>query len=204
MPIYALGGDGYGPLTQTAATRIQLALGGVGGLFTHLKNFRYTDSGTAHTITAMRGASRGKATAAVAAAGTSLVVDTALVDGDGNAIAASDYVCVRLNTGEWHISAVTSWTSGTKTIVLTTAVPALKSILKGAAVICYGVAGDTWHALHKFTAGAGSAAVNFPPASTPDVTLCRASAPGEPILLDSNNATNAGTFNQANVEYAKR
>lgn len=202
--IQMIGGDGYGKLTQNAGTRIRRLLGGVGGLFTHLLNMRYTDSGTAHTLTIMRGASRAKTTAAVAAAGTSVVVDTALTDGDANAIAANDCLGIRLDNGTWHFSTVSAWDSTTKTITLNTAVPTGRSILKGAAVVCYGVAGDTYHSNQQFTGGSGASATNFPPANTPDVSLVRASYPGEPLLFDSDNATNAGTLNNIEVGYAKR
>lgn len=201
--IHALGGDGYGKQTQTAGTRIRLLVGGVGGLFTHIANLRYTAAGTAHTGTMMRDASSAKAASALAAAGTSLVVDTALTDGDGNAIAASDVVAVKLNTGEWHLSVVTSWTAGTKTIVLTTAIPANKSVLKGAPVFCYGVAGDTFHSTRQLTLTA-SATTNFPAVASEGVSLCRGRSPGAPILFDSDNATAAGTLEMANVFYSKR
>jgi hypothetical protein len=201
--IHGLGGDGYGKLTQTAGTRIRLLVGGVGGLFTHLNNLRYTSAGTAHTLTIMRDASVAKAASALAAAGTSLVVDTALTDGDGNAIAASDVVAVKLNTGEWHLSVVTSWTANTKTIVLTTAIPAGKSVLKGAPVACYGVAGDTFHASRQLLP-AVSVTTNYPVVSGDDVSLCRSRSPGVPLLIDSDNPTAAGTLEMANVLYAKR
>src|SRR4051812_6920332 len=121
--IHGLGGDGYGKLTQTAGTRIRLLVGGAGGLFTHLNNLRYTSAGTAHTVTIMRDASTAKAASALAAAGTALIVDTALTDGDGNIPANLDCFAVKLNTGEWHFSTISAWNAGTKTATLNTAIP---------------------------------------------------------------------------------
>lgn len=196
-------GDGFANQTQTAGTRIQRVLGGGLG-FTHLVNLRYTDSGTAHTVTIMRGASggRGKVVGSVAAGGTSVVVDTALTDGGGNAIAASDIVCVKLDNGTWHISTVSSWTAGTLTIVLTTAVPTGRTILDGAKIVNYGVAGDSMHSTQQYTMGAGSSAVNIPAVAGGVLSLCKASGSNEPLVIDSNNASNAGTINYANIAYS--
>lgn len=191
-------GDGVATKTQTAGTRINAVLGGGPG-FTHLVNLRYTDTGTAHTLTIMRGASRAKVTTAVAAAGTSLVLDAALTDGAGNAVAANDYVAVQLDNGTWHLSLVTSWTAATLTLVLTTAVPTGRSILAGGKIVCYGVAGDAMHADQQYTGGAGSSAVNVPAVAGGVMSLCKAPKPNEPLIFDSNNATNAGTLNYANV-----
>lgn len=201
--IHGLGGDGVGAVTATAGTRIRKILGGVGGLFTHLLGFQYTPGATTHTGTVMRDASGAKAASALAAAGTALVVDTALTDGDGNAIAANDVLAIKLNTGEWHLSTISAWNSGTKTATLNTAIPTGKSVLKGAPVFCYGVEGDTWHSDRTFTLTTG-ATRTFPNTDVGDVSLTRGRSPGAPLIFSSDNATNAGTLIYANVFYARR
>lgn len=201
--IMALGGDGIGATTAAGGTRIRAVLGGVGGLFTHLRNFQYTPGATTHTGTVMRDASGAKAASALAAAGTALVVDAALVDGDGNAIAANDVLAIKLNTGEWHLSTISAWNSGTKTATLNTAIPTGKSVLKGAPVYCYGVEGDNWNLGRTFALTTG-AARTFPNTDTGDVSLTRGRSPGAPLIISSDNATNAGTFNYVNWFYARR
>ncbi len=201
--IHGVSGDSYGKVTQTAGTRIQALLGGVGGHYTHVSQFRYTSQGTAHVITLMIGASRGKAAAALAAAGTALVCDTALTDGAGNLPANLDNVAVRLNNSKWHLSTISAWNAGTKTLTLNTAIPTGLSVLKGAPIVLYGVAGDAIHAAKQF-APTVSTTENFPNQAGIDISLCRAGAPGEPILFDSDNGTAAGTLVSASVLYARR
>jgi hypothetical protein len=201
--IHGIGGGGVGRVTQAAGTRIRAVLGGAGGLYTHCTNFRYTAAGTAHLGTLMRDASNANAASVLAAAGTSLVVDKALTDGDGNAPANLDVFVIRLNDGSWHLSTISGWTAGTKTAVLNTAIPANKSVLKGAPVFCYGVAGDTFQLGNTFTLTA-SATTNFPNQSGTDSSLTRGRSPGAPLVFDSDNATAAGTLEYANFMYAKR
>lgn len=198
-----LGGDGCTKITAAANTRIRKLLGGVGGLFTHALNLRYTPGATTHTGTLMRDATITKAASALAAAGTSLVVSDLLYDGDGNAMAASDAIGVKLDNGEWHYSLVTSWTPGTFTAVLTTAIPAGRSVLKGAPVACYGAAGDTYHAANQMTLATGST-FQLPTLAGQAISLCKNKHMGVPLLFDSDNATNAGILDAFNVGYAKR
>lgn len=200
--IHFRGGDGYGKKTETAGTRIQKLLGGYGGssLFTHVLNMRYTAQGTAHTLTLMRGASRGRVASDLAAAGTALVSDVALTDGAGNAPANLDFVAVRLDNGDWHLSRISAWSAATLTLTLETAIPTGRTAKKGARIVMYGVAGDAMHADRQFT-GTASATTNFPVLAGQELSLCRATAPGEPILFDSDNATAAGTLEYAQVGY---
>ena len=200
--IRMIGGDGYGKKTAAANTRIQFLVGGVGSLFTHLLNIRIATLATAHVLTVMRGGSRSKVTSDLAAAGTALVVDDALTDGDGNAIAANDLLAVQLDNGTWHLSLVTSWTAGTLTLVLTTAIPTGRTARRGARVVNYGVAGDTWHSLRQFDLAASSTN-QFPAVAGAVESLVRASAPGEPLLIDIDNPTNASTVATTSVGYAK-
>jgi hypothetical protein len=190
--------DGVAKFTAVLGTAFQATLGGGIG-FTHVINFSYKDLGTLHTLTLMRGASRGKVLGQVLAAGATLVVDTALTDGAGNAIAASDFVAVQLDNGMWHRSVVTSWTAATLTLVLTTAVPTGRKILDGAKIVCYGVAADAMHADQQYAGGVASTDVNVPRVSGSVMSLCKAPSSNEPIIFNSDNPTAAGTLNYANV-----
>lgn len=190
-------GGGVAKKTANAGTRIQFPIGGDYG-FTHMVNMRYTDTGTSHTLTIMRGASRGKVLGDVAAGATSVIVDTALTDGAGNAIAASDLIAAQLDNGTWHVSQVTSWTASTLTIVLTTAVPTGRTIKDRSKIVCYGVAGDAMHADQQYVGGAASSAVNTPAVAGAVLSHCKATGSNEPLLFDSDNSTNAGTVNYIN------
>lgn len=201
--IHGIGGGGIGRTTQSAGTRIRGVLGGAGGLYTHLTNFRYTSGATQHTVTAMIDASNGLAASALAAAGTALVCDRALTDGDANAPANLDVLVVRLNTGEWHLSTISAWNSGTKTLTLNTAIPTGKSVLKGAPIFFYGVAGDTYQLGRTFSP-ATSTSTNFPNQAGGDASLIRGRSPGAPIVLDSDNGTAQGYIEYANFMFAKR
>ena len=197
------GGEGYGKLTQTAGTRIQLLMGGVGGKFTNLINMSYTAGTTAHTITIMRGQSRTTVNGAVAGGGTSVVVNAALLKGDGITVpAANDSVGIRLSNGTWFLSTISAYNSTTLTYTLNTAIPSGLKVLNGAKFVLFGVAGDSWHASYTFAAAA-SATTNFPALAGQDMSVCRASYPGEPLMFDSNNATAAGTLNNAEVGYSR-
>lgn len=188
-----LTGSGRGKLTQTAGTRIQWLMGGLGNLFTHINFLRVTTGATAHTITLMRGASRTTCATALAAAGTALVVAAALTDGAGNAIAANDFIGIRLDNGDWHLTSISAWDAPTLTATLTTAIPTGRSVLKGARVTCYGVAGDAMHSSYQLNSGAG-ATNNWPAVTTEGSSLVKATYKGEPIMIDIDNATNASTL----------
>lgn len=192
-----ISGDGVAAKTATPPTRIRVCMGGGKG-FTHVVNMRYTAAATAHVLTLMRGASRAKVPGGAAAAETSLVLDTGLIDGAGGDVAASDVVAVQLDNGTWHVSAVTSYTAATRTLVLTTAIPTGRTVLAGGKIVCYGDPGDAMHADQKYNAGA-AATVNYPSVAGGVMSLCKASRSDEPIIFDSPNTTNAGTLEYGNV-----
>lgn len=198
MSLTLIGSEGVGKLTQTAGTRIQKLIGGKGGAFTHLLNMRYTAGATAHTLTVMRGQSYAKVASDAAASQADVVVDTALTDG-ANAIAANDLVAIKKPDGTWHLGIVSSWSAGTLTITLTSNVPS-GGFKKGARVVCYGVAGDTGHANYQFAAASGGA-TNFPAVQN-DGGLVRSAQQNEPLIIDSDNASNAGTLDYASVGFS--
>lgn len=184
---------GFGRKTQTAGTVITQVCPGKRGCFTYVTFMRYTNAATDHLLTLMRSASNGLVTTAVAAAGTAVIVDTALTDGGTNAIAANDYISIEMDDGTFHTDIVSAWNSSTKTITLTTAVPTGRSILAGAKVWCYGVPGDSYHAAYQFDPITANASANFPAVANYG-PLIKSRTKGEPIIFYSGNATNAGTL----------
>lgn len=203
MALVSIGGGGFGKLTQTAGTRIQKLAGNPPKhLFSHLTNLRVTTGATAHTVTLMGRASKSTAASALAAAGTALVVVDALTDGDANAPASGDAIAVKLDNGDWHLSLISGWNSGTKTLTLSTAIPTGRSVVYGAAVLCYGAAGDTYHSKNQIASGAG-ATNNFPAVSIDGNSIFRAPYPGEPLLIDIDNGTNASTIEYGSFGYAR-
>lgn len=193
---------GYGRITASAGTAIAFLVGGYSspnGLQrrTAITGFSITSGSTAHTWGFLRSGSRSTVTTAVAAAGTSVVVDSVLLDGDGNALAANDYIAVKLDNGNWHLSTVSAWNATTKTITLNTAVPTGRSIGKGAAVVVFGVIGDTVHALHKIIPPT-SATTNY---GQNNETMLFSGTSGEPILVYNANATNASVLENLQINY---
>lgn len=200
-----IGGGGIGKKTATAGTRIRFLLGGNGRfsrLFTHLINIRVVTSTTAHVLTVLRGMDRAEVASDLAAAGTALVVTKALLDGAGNAIAANDLLAIRLDNGDWHLSTISAWDSGTKTATLNTAIPTGRTAKKGAQVVSYGVQSDSGHADFTFDL-AVSTTNQFPAVAMDGSSLVRATAPGEPLLIDIDNGTAASTVSNGQFGYSK-
>lgn len=206
LALNAIAAFGRGKATATAGTRIRALVPGDEHGYTYLTFVRYTAAGTAHTVTMMRGQSFSSAAAAAAAAAVAVTVNDALLDGAGNALAAADVVAIELDNGDWHLGVIDTggWNGTTKVLTLTagTAIPAGRSVPVGARVISYGVAGDSGHAAYTLTAGA-SATTNYPAVANAG-PLCKSYSRHEPIIVDSDNATAAGTLEAVSAVYAKR
>ena len=186
--------------SATAGTIVRVACGGeFADAITVLAGFSWKAAGTAHTGTAMKSASRSTVTDAVAAAGTEVTSAAQLTDGAGNNIASGDTIAVQLSDGTWHTTTVNGAPSGL-TLTMADAVPAGKSIAAGAAIACYGVAGDAMHAKHRFALYA-SATTSVPRAG---VAVRAGSYVGEPIVLEIDNATAAGLLEEASWVYTPR
>lgn len=196
------GGDAVHNKTESAGTRIQFLIGGKSGYFTYLTYLRNACQTTAHAIKALKGASYAKAASALAAAGTSLVVNVALTDGGGNAVAANDLLAIQLDDGTWHKTSVSSWTAGTLTAVINDAIPAGRSVPKGARVVCYGVSGDAYQNQTLDPSTPTSATTSYPTGDQPAI-LAKSNRRHEPILIDVNNATAASTVEAASVGYSR-
>jgi len=186
------GAEGYGKASQNAGTRIQVASQGRKGKYTYLKAFSYTDGGTSHTLTMMKSVSETTLTAAAVAAQADVVLAADPGTTSTGAIAANDLVCIKKPNGDWHFGKVSSWTAGTLTLTLTANVPT-GGFASGARVLFYGAPSDSDHANFQFASLATSSIKNFPPVEKGGI-LMKSRTTDEPIILDSNNASNAGTI----------
>lgn len=192
-------GDGRGKLTQTAGTAIAFVTSARKDCWTQWDYMSYTNLATAHTVTCMRGVGpRLKLTEAVTASDTTWKVDSAPVDGGGNAVASGDYIAIELDDGSWLLDTVASLSS--LTITVNTGTGATQTAGVGNRVVVFGVIGDTVHDNSDF-AVAASATTTFA-ANTLGGALHR-SRFGEPLCFYDGNATNAGTINYASWTFAK-
>lgn len=194
-----VGTEGYGKKTESAGTAIQRLVGGRKGMFTHLLGVRYTAGATAHVLTVMRGQSYAKVAADAAAAQKDVVVDAALTDGAGNAIASGDIMAIQKPDGTWIFDTVASWAATTLTITMTTNLPT-GGVSNGARVVSYGVPGDSGHSEYTFDLGA-SGTTTIPGGEVVG-SVVRSSRDHEPLILSVNNVTNAGTLNDVQIGYS--
>ena len=185
---FNLSGWGRGKKTEAAGTAILVMIPGMPKKYTQATFLRYTSGATEHTGTFMKGQSYATLTENAAASQAVVKVSSALLDGAGNAIAAGDNVAVDLGNGVWHLT--TFSTASGLTYTLASNLPS--AALKGAAIISYGIAGDSGHADYTFTLPA--AATTPFPATANSGPLIRSNRKNEPILFSSNNTTNAGTI----------
>ena len=171
------GGSSSGKFTQTAGTVIDALVPGKPGFLTRLSKLRYISLATQHTLTIMR--TLGTTTLSAAAATGQAVIN---LTADPGSIAANDYVVVVDNDGVQHLRKVSS--VSVLAITLTANVPSALSA--GNKVYFLGIIGDTGHL--QLSPGTG-ATTEY---SDDMVGVCETNAKGEPLVINSGNATNAG------------
>lgn len=171
--------------TQSAGTEILWLVPPKANHYTRLWSLSYMPGATAHNLYALIPiGSKNSTVAADAAVGaTTITVTSTLTDEGGGAAAANDYVAVRYGDGTFGPLKV----SGVSGLTLT--VPALaKQVTQGSNLWFFGAVGD--HALRKYVATAStrlSLADN-------KVGLVTTANVGQPLLIVSDNATNAGVL----------
>lgn len=191
------GGKVFGTATATAGTVVNILVPPTRDAITRVTQVRYTAAATAHTVTALR--SIGTTTAAATAAISQAVVNlTANPGPSGNALAANDWVAIRHSadgiTRLYQVSSI-STLAVTMTANFTVAVAA------GDKVWMFGVAADTdprTATAHPGLAMGAAATTTF---TDDNSGVACGHAKDEPVLLQSNNATNAGTFNLVTAVY---
>jgi hypothetical protein len=199
MDLALKGGNGRGQLTATAGTKITRLIPALVGGFTRLIQLVYAASTTAHTLTVLRSLGRTRANAN-AAAGQPNVVLQADPGPTGDGIAAGDWVVIRTAADNvCRLYVVSSWTSGTSTLVLTTNLVA--AVTARDSVWLMGVEADT-------DPRTGEAQPSFPAAASATTTysdsnvgLVGSNNADEPLVVVSNNATAAGTLELTTFGY---
>ena len=194
MTMQILDSHGFGKKTETAGTIIVLTFPPKKGLKTKLSQVKVTPGATAHTLTGMIPLGKTTLSAAAAAAQTDIIL-TADPGPSGNGIAANDYLVILKPDQTVHVGIVSTWTSGTKTVVLTANVPT-GGFSDNAEVWFLGVAGD--HTDRQWACGASATTT----LQDSEGGLCSTSNAYEPMMLQENNATNAGTIDLATAMYA--
>jgi hypothetical protein len=184
-------GNGLGQITAAAGTRIRRLLPPAPNGRLRLVRFIYTNSTTAHTLTAARPIGRSTATAA-AASGQAVVSVASEMGVTGNLLAANDLVAVREVDGVtrlYTVSAVPASYPGNVTLTGNFT----SGVGQGARVWNFGILTD----VDPVT---GLAHPTFALPASATTTLADETAgvvathvPDDPILLDSDNATAAGT-----------
>lgn len=193
-----------------------------GSAVTVVNRLEYVVGATAHQLAILRPLNWAVVASDLAANGTALVLltdpgaySTAFkrplpsgitkpASAANNAVAGSDYVCVQLKDGSWHLSVVTSVSS--LTLTLTTAVPNVSGggVTAGAICFFFGVVGDTDPATGAVqpnwttSTSASQVFLNEGPAG-----IMSSVFPGDPLLFYSPNGTNAGELALVAGHYAR-
>lgn len=195
----ALGSFSFGKLTATADTAITALLPPRNRAFTRLTSMYYRAGATAHTLTALKAV--GTTTLSSAAAGAQAVINLTADPGTGTgpgAIAANDFVCVELDSGEFFLGKVSSVAA--LAITLTANLPSAAAA--GKSVWFFGAPGD--HVSSQTTVkpnpavgsqfrGTASTLEKFEDFAC---GICQTLNQFEPLMVHSDNATAAGHFEQ--------
>lgn len=215
----------YGKLTQSAGTAIVRLIEGRAGTIARLRYLSYTAGATAHTLTVMRPLNKTCFTV-LAAAGQAVVNIQAnpgsyaalaqngvTIRTADNLLAGSDYVAYQCADKTWVVDTVSSISS--LAVTLTTNLPT-GGVLAGGVLWFFGAITDTnpGEALaHPQLALGASATTTFGSVtdnyagflgSLPPYSPLGMTGLGEPMLLHSGNATNAGTLDSVSVLYTMR
>lgn len=177
--------DCYGTTTQTAGTAITRVIPPRSGAHSCVGNWKYTAAATAHTITMMVTLVETSVASEVASGATTVTLATVPTAADGSILASGDYLIMQYEDGSWA-SFLVSGLSGLVATIPTTS----QKILKSTPVYFMGAPAD--HTTRQFTVPA-SGTYDFI-ASDYRIRAATSLQTGQPILVHSNNATNAGTL----------
>lgn len=185
--------DCYGSLTQTAGTAITRVIPPREGARACVGNFKYVPAATAHTITMM--VVLAEVTVISEAAASQAVVSLSAIPtaADGSILAANDYLILQYEDGSWNAHLVSSL-SGTAVTVGTSF---SQKIPKSSRAFFMGAPAD--HTSRQFLTIA-STAYDFV-ASDFRIRAATSALPNQPILVHSNNATNAGNLHHLSYYY---
>jgi hypothetical protein len=194
------GGNVAAGITATAGTVITVVAPAHRQGRTRVTKVSYTGTGTAHTLTAMRPLSRTtlSANAAASQAVINLTGDPGTLFSPANVIAANDYLVIRHDDGTFGVYKVSS----VSTLQITLTGNLSVACSAGATVWFLGITTDTDPATGlahpAWTLGTTTNSLT----GDGDV-LVNSHQEDSPILLYSNNATNAGTFIEVIFRHTK-
>ena len=194
-----VGAGTFGQTTVAFGTVINQLVPTKRGARTRLTMLQYRAAGTAHTITVFRSIGRTRTTAD-AAASQAVVVVAANPGPSGNALAASDFVAIRLNDGTFVVDTVSS-ISGLSVTLATNLAAALS---KGADVWMFGITSDTdpnSGEAHQAFVGTASVITTI---KDDTAGLVASHGLDEPLLVQSNNATATGFLEQVGYVHTRR
>lgn len=178
--------DCYGSLTQTAGTVITRVVPPAEGLRACVGSFRYEAAATAHSLTMMVAVDEVEVSSEAASGQAVVNMNRVPTAGDGSVIANTDFFIIQYEDGSWAVHKVSS-ASG-KAITMTANLS--QAVLKGAKAFFMGAPGD--HTDRIWTMKASTITVFD--ASDFRIRAASGSYLNSPILVHSDNATNAGTL----------
>lgn len=196
-----VGGNGFGRITQTAGTTIEVLVPPRTDAKARITKLVATAAGTAHVATCLRPI--GTTTlSADAAAGQAVINLTADPGPTGNPIAANDWLAIR-RAADGTTRAYKVLSVSTLAVTLTANLGTGLGLAAGDKVWNFGVAGDTdprtGLAHPGFTLPA-SATTSY---SDPESGVVATLSADEPILVQDNNATAAGTVEQVSYLHTR-
>lgn len=185
--------------TANAGTAIVAVVPPRSSAKTVLSVIQYESGSTAHTLQVLRAQGSTTTTASAAANDSTITLDDVSVAKDLNGedlaenLAASDYLVVEHSDGSYGAYSISSINTTTKVVTLSANLS--KAVDSGASV---------W-AMHEISRSTGIPSIsittkastieNFPPAGVDgEIGIASSTRSNEPLLIYSNNASNAGTL----------
>lgn len=185
--------DAFGTKTASAGTVITRVIPPKTGARTRATGFSYIAAATAHTLSFMVCMDGTTALTTDAESGQAVINLNRLPQAsDGSAIAANDWVVLRYEDGSWSEHMVSSLSG----LAVTLSANLTAKVLSGSTVYFMGAPAD--HANRQFTC---AASVTTQIVGSPTAPLAAGAAVGSPMVVHSNNATNAGTLTWLSFAY---
>lgn len=187
-------GDGFMSKTETAGTAITRVVPARGGEWGFVTGFNYRPAATAHTLTFLTEQSRTTVATEAAAAGATITVN-GLPDAFDDAVLANTDWLVVVDEFGYQLAYLISSVAGS---VITVGTPAALTtkLLAGSIVYLMGTPAD--HANRQFLTVASA---DNPFYGNKDMRAATSSRTGSPILVHSDNATNAGNLKWLSYSY---
>lgn len=181
-----------GKKTASAGTAIMAVVPAIPKMTAHLINVTYNCGATAHTLTLMKPLEPALELAEdIAGSGTGL--ELVAQPSSGN-IANSDIVVIQLDNGDFHASLLSSVDGLTATV---SALPSAASA--GNKVWTFGATSEAGHSALTMVASKSHPENTYP--QTGQTVLFSAGGVFQPLIVHSDNATNAGTIENLEAAY---